>query len=72
MGIDPESVTYDMVLNRISELKAEIADHESKYTTTAKKLKEMEKQLGLMQKYTGRSAASKQRAIRKHRDDTER
>ena len=72
MGVDPESVTYDMVMNRLSELKADIAGHESEYASKAKELKEMEKQSALIKDYTRQSVPTRQRTVRKHRDDMER
>ena len=51
MGIDPESVTYSMVMDRIAELEAEKGALDQEYAKKAKEYKEMEKQMGVMKEY---------------------
>ena len=51
LGIDPKSVTYSMVLDRISELESEKGTLGQEYATMAKEYKEMEKHLGVMKEY---------------------
>ena len=46
LGIDPKSVTYSMVLDRIE--KGALGQE---YATMAKEYKEMEKQMGVMKEY---------------------
>ena len=51
MGIDPESVTYSMVMDRITELESEKGGLDQEYAKKAKDFKEMEKQMGVMKEY---------------------
>jgi hypothetical protein len=51
IGIDPESVTYSMVLDRISELEAEKGALDQEYAKKAKEYKEMENEMGVMKDY---------------------
>ena len=51
MGIDPESVTYSMVMDRIAELESEKGGLDQEYAKKAKDFKEMEKQMGVMKEY---------------------
>lgn len=51
LGIDPKSVTYSMVLDRISELESEKGTLGQEYATMAKEYKEMEKHMGVMKEY---------------------
>ena len=69
MGIDPESVTYSMVMDRISELESEKGALDQEYATKAKEFKEMENEMSVMKEYmkkqgirtmeTGRSGKKK-------------
>ena len=51
MGIDPDSVTYSMVMDRIEELEAEKAGLDKEYGQKLKEYKEMEKQMTVMKQY---------------------
>ena len=51
IGIDPESVTYSMVLDRIAELEAEKGALDQEYGQKTKEYKKMEKQMGVMKEY---------------------
>ena len=51
MGIDPESVTYSMVMDRIAELEAEKGALDQEYGQKAREYREMEKQMGVMKEY---------------------
>ena len=51
MGIDPDSVTYSMVTDRIAELGAEKAGLDKEYGQKLKEYKEMEKQMSVMKQY---------------------
>ena len=51
LGIDPKSVTYSMVMDRISELESEKGGLDQEYAKKAKDFKEMEKQMGVMKEY---------------------
>ena len=51
MGIDPKSVTYSMVMDRISELESEKGALDQEYAAKAKEYKEMENEMGVMKEY---------------------
>ena len=51
MGIDPDSVTVSMVIDRISELEGEKTDLDREYGQKLKEYKEMEKQMTVMKQY---------------------
>lgn len=51
MGIDPDSVTVSMVMDRISELEDEKTDLDREYGQKLKEYKEMEKQMTVMKQY---------------------
>ncbi len=51
MGIDPDSVTYSMVTDRIAELEGEKSGLDKEYWQKLKKYKEMEKQMSVMKQY---------------------
>ena len=51
MGIDPESVTYSMVMDRIAELESEKGALDQEYAAKAKEYKEMENEMGVMKEY---------------------
>ncbi len=51
MGIDPDSVTYSMVTDRIEELEAEKTGLDKEYGQKLKEYKEMEKQMSVMTQY---------------------
>ena len=51
MGIDPESVTYSTVMDRIAGLESEKGALGQDYATMAKEYKKMEKQMGVMKEY---------------------
>ena len=51
MGIDPESVTYSMVLDRIAGLESEKGSLDQEYGQKAREYREMEKQMGVMKEY---------------------
>ena len=74
MGIDPSSVTYDMVMNRISELEAEKAEFDKEYSAKYKELREMEKQMDVMKQYMEKQGIRTKEAARsgKKKDGQER
>ncbi len=74
MGIDPSSVTYDMVMNRISELEAEKAGLDKEYSAKYKELREMEKQMDVMKQYMEKQGIRTKEAARsgKKKDRQER
>ena len=51
MGIDPDSVTVSMVMDRISELEGEKTDLDREYGQKLKEYKEMEKQMAVLKQY---------------------
>ena len=51
MGIDPDSVTASMVMDRISELETEKTGLDKEYGQKLKDYKEMEKQMSVMKQY---------------------
>ena len=51
MGIDPESVTYSMVIGRIAGLESEKGSLDQEYGQKAREYREMEKQMGVMKEY---------------------
>jgi hypothetical protein len=72
MGIDPSSVTYDMVMNRISELEAEKAWLDKEYSAKYKELREMKKQMDVMKQYMEKQGLRTKEAARsgkKNKDD---
>ena len=74
MGIDPSSVTYDMVMRRISELEAEKAGLDKEYSAKYKELREMEKQMSVMKQYMEKQGIRTKEAARsgKKKDGQER
>ena len=72
MGINPSSVTYDMVMKRISELEAEKAGLDKEYSAKYKELREMEKQMSVMKQYMEKQGLRTKEAARsgkKNKDD---
>ena len=51
LGIDPESVTYSMVMDRIAGLESEKGSLDQEYGQKAREYREMEKQMGVMKEY---------------------
>lgn len=51
MGIDPESVTYSMVIDRIAGLESEKGSLDQEYGQKAREYREMKKQMGVMKEY---------------------
>ena len=74
MGIDPESVTYSMVMDRIAELESEKGGLDQEYAKKAKDFKEMEKQMGVMKEYMEKQGIKTRKVARsdKKKDGQER
>ena len=74
MGIDPESVTYSMVMDRITELESEKGGLDQEYAKKAKDFKEMEKQMGVMKEYMDKQGIKTRKVARseKKKDGQER
>ena len=64
MGIDPDSVTYSMVTDRIAELKAEKAGLDKEYGQRLKEYKEMEKQMSVMKQYMEKQGTVTKETVR--------
>ena len=71
MGIDPEFVTYSMVMDRIAELEAEKGALDQEYAKKAKEYKEMEKQMGVMKEYMEKQGIRPREAARSDRKKSE-
>lgn len=74
MGIDPESVTYSMVMDRIAELEAEKGALDQEYGHKAREYREMEKQMDVMKQYMEKQGIRTKEAARsgKKKDGQER
>ena len=71
MGIDPESVTYSMVMDRIAELEAERGALDPEYAKKVKEYKDMEKQMGVMKEYMEKQGIRPREAARSDRKKSE-
>ena len=71
IGIDPESVTYSMVLDRIAELESEKGGLDQEYAKKAKDFKEMEKQMGVMKEYMEKQGIRTREVARSDRKKSE-
>ena len=67
MGIDPDSVTYSMVTDRIAELGAEKAGLDKEYGQKLKEYKEMEKQMNVMKQYMEKQGIQTKEAAKSSR-----
>ena len=67
MGIDPDSVTYSMVMDRIEELEGEKAGLDKEYGQKLKEYKEMEKQMAAMKQYMEKQGIQTKEAIKSSR-----
>ena len=67
MGIDPESVTYSMVMDIIEELETEKAGLDKEYGQKLKEYKEMEKQMSVMKQYIEKQGIVTKEAARSGR-----
>ncbi|MBQ9606585.1 MAG: hypothetical protein IJV16_05350 [Lachnospiraceae bacterium] len=74
MGIDPDSVTTSMVMDRIAELEGEKAGLDKEYGKKLKDYKKMEKQMAVMKQYMEKQGIVTKEAARsgKKRDGQER
>ena len=71
MGIDPESVTYSMVMDRIAGLEAEKGALDQEYGHKAREYREMEKQMGVMKEYMEKQGIRTREAARSDRKKSE-
>lgn len=71
LGIDPKSVTYSMVLDRISELESEKGALDQEYAAKAKEYKEMENEMGVMKEYMEKQGIRTREAARSDRKKSE-
>lgn len=67
MGIDPDSVTYSMVTDRIEELEGEKTGLDKEYGQKLKEYKEMEKQMSVMKQYIEKQGILTKEAVRSGR-----
>ena len=74
MGIDPKSITYSMIMDRIAELESEKASLDQEYGQKAREYREMEKQMGVMKEYMEKQGIKTREMGRsgKKKDETER
>ena len=68
MGIDPESVTYSTIMDRISELESEKASLDQEYDQKTKEYKKMEKQMGVMKEYMEKQGIKTRESARSDRN----
>ena len=71
MGIDSESVTYSMVMDRIAELESEKGALDQEYAAKAKEYKEMENEVGVMKEYMEKQGIRTREAARSDRKKSE-
>ena len=71
LGIDPKSVTYSMVMDRIAELEAEKGALDQEYAKKVKEYKDMEKQMGVMKEYMEKQGIRPREAARSDRKKSE-
>lgn len=64
MGIDPDSVSASMVMERIAELEGEKTALEKEYRSKLKDYKEMEKQMSVMKQYMEKQGIVSKEATR--------
>ena len=67
LGIDPKSVTYSMVLDRISEPESEKGALDREYAAKAKEYKEMENEMGVMKEYMEKQGIRTRETVRSDR-----
>ena len=71
MGIDPESVTYSMVMDRIAGLESEKGSLDQEYGQKAREYREMEKQMGVMKEYMEKQGIRTREVARSDRKKSE-